>query len=271
MTYEGARSVTGPFLATLGASAAIIGFTAGFGELIGYGLRAITGLISDRTRKYWLVTIIGYIVNMLAVPALALAGSWPLATGLIVAERTGRAIRKPSTEAMLSFAGKRIGQGWVFGLNEALDQAGATIGPLVMSFVLFRHGNYRNGFALLLIPALLTVTIVLLARYFFPDPRGLEVSETIRKEKFPGAFWFYMAANACIGAGFADFALIAYHFQKTASVASNLIVIYYAVALAMGGIGALVFGGVFDRLGLKRVLAGCFRSSLFCSVFFLWC
>src|SRR5438477_1150597 len=124
MTYEGARSVTGAFLATLGASAAIIGFTAGFGELIGYGLRAITGLISDRTRKYWLVTIIGYIVNMLAVPALALAGNWPLAAGLIIAERTGRAIRKPSTEAMLSFAGKQIGQGWVFGLNEALDQLG---------------------------------------------------------------------------------------------------------------------------------------------------
>src|SRR5205823_9281965 len=93
MTYEGARSVTGPFLASLGASAAIVGFTAGFGELIGYGLRAITGLISDRTRKYWLVTIIGYIVNMLAVPALALAGNWPLAAGLIIAERTGRAIR----------------------------------------------------------------------------------------------------------------------------------------------------------------------------------
>jgi len=112
MTYEGARSSTGQFLGTLGASAAVIGFTAGFGELVGYTLRSVSGLIADKTGKYWTITIVGYIVNMLAVPALALAGSWPLAAGLIVAERTGRAIRKPSTEAMLSFAGKHIGQGW---------------------------------------------------------------------------------------------------------------------------------------------------------------
>src|SRR5437868_8591277 len=185
MTYEGARSVTGPFLGTLGASAAIVGFTAGFGELIGYGLRSVTGLISDRTGRYWLVTIVGYVINMLAVPALALAGNWPLAAGLIVAERTGRAIRKPATEAMLSFAGKQIGHGWVFGLNEALDQTGATIGPLVMAFVLLRRGNYQNGFALLLIPALLAIAIVLIARDFFPNPEHLEVAESIAPETFP--------------------------------------------------------------------------------------
>src|SRR5438270_3368104 len=150
MTYEGARSVTGPFLGTLGASAAIVGFTAGFGELLGYALRSVSGVISDRTGKYWIVTLVGYIVNMLAVPALALAGNWPLAAGLMITERTGRAIRKPATEAMLSFAGKQIGHGWVFGLNEALDQTGATIGPLVLALVLSRHGSYQNGFALLL-------------------------------------------------------------------------------------------------------------------------
>src|SRR5207248_306022 len=268
MTYEGARSSTGQFLGSLGASAAVVGFTAGLGELLGYALRSVSGVISDKTGKYWIVTSVGYIINMLAVPALALAGSWPLAAGLIVAERTGRAIRKPSTEAMLSFAGKHIGQGWVFGLNEALDQAGATIGPLVMSFVLFRHGNYRNGFALLLVPALLTITVVLIARYFFPNPQGIGVSETIREEKLPTSFWLYMAANACIGAGFADFALIAYHFQKAASVPANLIPIYYAVAMATGALGALVFGKLFDKLGLALVLAVFFLSSFFAPLVF---
>jgi predicted MFS family arabinose efflux permease len=269
MTYEGARSSTGQFLGSLGASAAVVGFTAGLGELLGYALRSVSGVISDKTGKYWIVTIVGYIINMLAVPALALAGNWPLAAGLIVAERTGRAIRKPSTEAMLSFAGKHIGQGWVFGLNEALDQAGATIGPLVMSFVLFRHGNYRNGFALLLVPALLAITIVLIARYFFPNPQGVEVSETSRPGKLPTPFWLYMAANACIGAGFADFALIAYHFQKTASVPANLIPIYYAVAMATGALGALVFGKLFDKLGLAVVLAVFFLSAFFAPLVFL--
>src|SRR5579864_5315462 len=106
MTYEDARSSTGQFLGTLGASAAIVGFTAGFGELLGYVLRSASGFIADKTGKYWIITIAGYVINMLAVPALALAGNWPLAAGLIVTERTGRAIRKPATEAMLSFAGK---------------------------------------------------------------------------------------------------------------------------------------------------------------------
>src|SRR5437879_5849333 len=100
MTYEGGRSVTGPFLASLGASAAVVGFTAGFGELVGYVLRSFTGTISDRTGRYWLFTIIGYTINMLAVPALALAGNWPVAAALVVTERLGRAIRKPSTGAI---------------------------------------------------------------------------------------------------------------------------------------------------------------------------
>src|SRR5438067_2529392 len=153
MTYEGARSSTGQFLGTMGASAAVVGFTAGLGELLGYALRSVAGFVTDKTGKYWIVTIVGYIINLLAVPALALAGNWPLAAGLIVAERTGRAIRKPATEAMLSFAGHKLGRGWVFGLNEAFDQAGATLGPLIISLVLFRHGSYRTGFALLIISA----------------------------------------------------------------------------------------------------------------------
>src|SRR5580692_11366085 len=108
LTYEGARSVSGPFLGSLGASATAVGFVAGFGELMGYGLRSITGYIADKTHRYWIVIFAGYFVNMFAVPALALAGNWPMAAVLLVAERTGRAIRKPAVEAMLSQAGKSI-------------------------------------------------------------------------------------------------------------------------------------------------------------------
>jgi len=167
MTYEGARNSTGQFLGTLGASAAVIGFTAGLGELLGYALRSVFGLIADKTGKYWVVTITGYVINMLAVPALALAGNWPLAAGLIITERTGRAIRKPATEAMLSFARKHIGQGWVFGLNEALEQTGAAIGPLILSATLFRKAQYQTGFAVLLNPALLAIGMVLLGGFSF--------------------------------------------------------------------------------------------------------
>ena len=163
LTYEGARGITGPFLASLGASATVVGFVAGFGELVGYSLRSVTGYFADRTRQYWLVTFVGYFINMLAVPALALVGNWPVAAGLIVAERTGRAIRKPAVEAMLSDAGKSIGAGWAFGLNEALDQAGAMIGPLVVALILFLRKSYQNAFGLLLVSALFCLAIVAIA------------------------------------------------------------------------------------------------------------
>jgi hypothetical protein len=117
MTYEGARSITGPFLGSLGASATIVGFVAGFGELMGYGLRSVSGYFADKTHKYWAVIFTGYLINMLAVPALALAGNWPVAAALMVAERTGRAIRRSAVEAMISHAGESIGRGWVFGLK----------------------------------------------------------------------------------------------------------------------------------------------------------
>ncbi len=269
MTYEGARSVTGPFLGTLGASAAVVGFTAGFGELIGYALRSVSGVISDRTGKYWIVTIVGYIINMLAVPALALSGNWPLAAGLIVTERTGRAIRKPSTEAMLSFAGKQIGRGWVFGLNEALDQAGATVGPLIISLALFEQRGYRTAFAFLLGPALITIVIIFFARYFFPRPHDLEIAEKIQGEHFHRAYWIYMVAATCFAAGFADFALISYHFQKTAVVAADIVPIYYAVAMAMGAVAGLLLGKLFDRFGIAMLLIGFLLSALAPPLLFL--
>src|SRR5205085_2450135 len=225
MTYEGARSVTGPFLGTLGTSAAVIGFTDGLSELLGYALRSISGVISDRTGKYWIVMIVGYIINMLAVPALALSGNWPLAAGLIVTERTGRAIGKPSTEAMLSFAGKSIGRGWVFGLNEALDQAGATVSPLIVALVLYFKGGYRAGFAVLIVPAVLCLGTLTVARIWHPRPHEMErrPAHFLKSSGFPEAFWIYVAGGALIAAGFADFSLIAFHFQKAGSVSPNAI------------------------------------------------
>src|SRR5256884_1986915 len=156
-TYEGARGIVGPFLGSLGASAVIVGFVAGLGELLGYGLRSVSGYFADKSHRHWAFAFAGYAVNMLAVPTLALAGQWPVAAGLVVAERVGRGIRKPTVQAMLSYAGKSIGAGWVFGLNEALDQAGATVGPLLVALILYLNGGFwtwvgvvvLSGFALL--------------------------------------------------------------------------------------------------------------------------
>jgi predicted MFS family arabinose efflux permease len=227
------------------------------------------GYVSDKTGKYWLVTITGYVVNMLAVPALALAGNWPLAAGLIVAERAGRAIRKPPTEAMLSFAGKHLGSGWVFGLNEALDQTGATVGPLVVAAVLFLRRDYQMAFAALVVSALLAITFVFVARYFLPRPHDLEAGHDLKPQGLPRSYWFYLLAAGCIAASFADFALIAYHFKKTESVPENLIPVFYAVAMGMGAVGALIFGKLFDKVGLPVVLAAFVLSSVF-APFVFW-
>jgi MFS family permease len=269
LTYEGARSINGQFLASLGASALVVGFTAGAGELVGYGLRSITGLISDRTGRYWLVTITGYAVNLAAVPAMALSGNWPLAAALIMTERTGRAIRKPSTEAMLSHAGNQIGQGWVFGLNEALDQAGATIGPLIMALVLFVKGGYRQGYALLAIPAIVTIATVLTARRLFPRPSDLEAGHPLDSQGLGRRYWYYLAAAGCVGAGFADFALIGYHFQKMSVIAPTLIPVYYAVAMGAGAIGALALGRLYDINRARTVLGTFLAAAFFAPLVFL--
>ena len=163
--YEGGRSISGSFLATLGASGAIVGVVAGLGELLGYGLRFFSGRISERTRQFWPMTLFGYFVQMAAVPALALAGNWQIAALLIVLERVGKAIRNPPRDVMLAHAGKEMGIGWAFGLHEGLDQAGALIGPLVLAVILAHRVEYRIAFATLLIPAVITAVLIVVTKF----------------------------------------------------------------------------------------------------------
>src|SRR5438046_3873983 len=170
MTYEGGGAINGQFMASLGASAAVVSITAGLGEFLGYTLRSVSGYIADRSGRYWLITIIGYTINLLAVPAMALAGNWQVAAGLIFAERIGRAIRKPTVEAMLSYTTGKLGKGWVYGVNTALDETGATIGPLLMALVLFKTNHYRTAYGLLLISSLLALCSLVAARIPFPLP-----------------------------------------------------------------------------------------------------
>ena len=270
-TYEGGRSIMGPFLGTLGASATIVGVVAGLGELLGYSLRSVSGFLADKTHKYWIVTFIGYTINMLAVPALALAGNWPMAAALMIAERTGRAIRRPAVETMLSYASQQMGSGWVFGLNEALDQAGATLGPLIVALVLFLKGGYRDGFAILLISALSCLGTLVVARLRYPRPQEMErkTAQPLQTSGFSHAYWLYVAAGALIAAGFADFSLIAFHFQQARSVPTTFIPILYAVAMASGAIAALVFGRLLDHVGFSMVLLAFFLSALFAPLVFL--
>ena len=269
--YEGARSVLGPYLALLGASAFAVGTVTGFGELAGYGLRLFSGPIADRTGRYWPITLIGYAIQMIAVPALAFTHSWPAAAVLIVAERAGRAIRNPPKSAMLAHAGKQAGGiGWAFGLNEALDQTGALIGPLVMAAVLALRHDYHLAFAVLAIPAAITLVLMVTARLLYPRPQDLEGKSTLPSPQgLPRAFWIYMAGAALAGAGLADYPLIAYHFAKAHIVPGTWIAVFYAVAMGTGGAGSLLFGRLFDRYGFRVLIAASLIAALFAPLVFL--
>jgi len=270
MRHEGARSIYGPFLALLGASATIVGIVAGLGELVGYALRIVSGYITDKTGKYWTITIIGYVINMLAVPLLALAGRWEVAAFLIIAERMGKAIRNPVRDAMLSHATLDVGRGWGFGLHEAMDQTGAMLGPLIVAAVLYFKGTYQTGFAFLLIPALLTIGVLLFSRFLYPHPRDLEATTPELETKgLTRVYWIYLAAMALIAAGYADFPIIAYHFQKTSVVPGNWVPIFYSVAMGSAAIAALIFGRLFDRKGIPVVIIAVLLSSVFAPLVFL--
>jgi predicted MFS family arabinose efflux permease len=270
MAYEGARSITGPYLATLGASAAVVGIVAGLGELAGYSLRLVSGRLSDRLRAYWPVAIVGYVVQMIAVPALALAGTWELAAALIITERIGKALRNPPRDAMLARASQTIGPGWGFGVHEALDQAGALIGPLVVAVVLARTGNYPAAFAILAVPAILTLLTLAAARWIYPQPPGIAAQPSdLDAAGLPRVFWLYLAASALVAAGFADFSLLAFNFARSSVIDPALVPVFYACAMGAGGLAALVFGRVYDRMGIGLLVPLTAIFALFAPLAFL--
>jgi len=272
MTHEGARSITGPFLATLGASGSIVGIVSGFGEFMGYAVRLLSGYLTDKTGKYWVITFIGYAINLLAVPALALAGHWEVAAILIIAERAGRAIRIPARDAMLSYATSKMGRGMGFGIHEAMDQIGATLGPLIVSGVVYKNGGYRKALGLLLIPAILALSVLTAARFTYPRPRDFEVNPVKPQDKdyrYPKRYWLYLVAVIAIAAGYADFPLISYHFSNVATVPREWIPLFYAIAMGVDGAAALVFGRFYDQKGFSVLIVAALLSAFFAPLVFL--
>jgi predicted MFS family arabinose efflux permease len=273
-TYEGSRSIVGQYLAGFGADALVIAIISGFGELVGYGLRLFSGRIADRTQWYWPVTIVGYTLQMSAVPLLALAGSWPVAAGFIILERVGKATRNPPRDAMLSHAAREMGYGWAFGLHEALDQFGATFGPLGVALILsLRHGEYRLAFASLAVPAAIMLSLLIAARRTYPRPQDLvSAPMEVSTSGLPREFWVYLAGAALMAAGFADFPLIAYRLERAHVLAVAAVPTLYALAMAVSGTGSLMFGRLFDRLGIRiliplTVVAAAYAPLVFLSGF----
>ncbi|HZK13962.1 MAG TPA: MFS transporter, partial [Desulfobaccales bacterium] len=232
-------------------------------------LRLASGYLTDRLGRYWPIVFAGYSLNLLAVPLLALAGRWEIAAVLLVAERMGKAIRSPARDAMLSHAAGAVGRGWGFGFHEAMDQVGAVTGPLIVAAVLYYRGGYREGFAVLLLPAVLALVVIAMAARLYPHPQHLEVNAPgLNPTGFNRPYWLYVVAVGLLGAGYADFPLIAYHFGQTAVLPSDWIPLFYAVAMGVDAVAALVLGRLFDRLGMPVIVVTAVLSAFFAPLVF---
>lgn len=259
ITYEGARSVYGPYLGTLGASATVIGLVSGFGEFLGYTLRLGSGYLLDKTRKYWFITILGYTM-LISVPLLAITDKWQIAALLIIIERSSKAIRSPGKDAMLSHATKQVGTGFGFGIHEALDQIGGIIGPLIFTFALTFSGGYKQGFTYMWIPAILTVITILYTSSKFPNPSELEdcpnkdEQKTNTEQGFSKIFWYYALFVFFSVLGFVHFSIISYHFMVHNVLLESFIPTLYAIAMAVDGVFALLIGKFYDKIGLASLI-----------------
>lgn len=284
MTHEGASSIRGVYLSLMGASAGVIGFISGLGELVGYSLRYVFGRIADKTKKYWPMTIIGYILDVLAVPALALVGEhgWVWACILLVIQRTGKAIKKPSKDTIMSFAASQTGVGKSFGLQEMLDQIGAFLGPLILYFVmLFQDGNdlfhtYALCFGILAIPGFITILLLLYTRKRFSNPERFEPEPKVYVPfHLKKNFVLYIAGISLFAFGFIDYSLIIMHVSnvytglsaglaETGSlVTTGNLPLLYAGAMLVDALAALFFGYLYDHIGIKSLMISTVLSSVF--------
>jgi len=275
MTHEGASSIRGAYLALLGASAGTIGFVSGLGELVGYSMRYVFGKLTDKTKRYWPMTILGYVLDIVAVPALALVGEggWVAACGLLIVQRMGKAIKKPAKDTIMSFAASQEGVGKSFGVQEVLDQIGAFLGPVLLYLVmLFRtegtiFETYSLCFAVLAVPGAITLILLLVTRWKFPDPAHFEPTP---KEYVPfqmkREFVLYIAGISLFAFGFIDYSLIIMHvsrtytalatgLQETASlVSTGSLPLLYAGAMLVDAVAALVFGFLYDKKGVAALV-----------------
>jgi len=260
ITYETGRSISGPYLAFLGASATIIGLVSGLGEFLGYGLRLVSGYLVDRTRSYWIATFIGYGL-LVSIPLLAYTNHWEWAVFLLLLERVGKAIRTPARDTILSHATHQIGRSWGFAIHEALDQIGAVIGPLLFTAAFLQRSSYHDGFNILWISALLTILALVIARKLVPEPEKLENNPSTdsltipgQKKPLPQIFWVYGLFTFLGVAGFANFQIISYHLVNKSVVPVAQIPILYAVAMGVDSVAALMVGKIYDKIGFKSLV-----------------
>ena len=271
MVYEGARSIIGPYLATLGASATVVGAVAGAAEFIGYGLRVVSGYLVQRRGHYWAWTITGYALTVLSVPFIGATHVIVPALLLYGTERLGKAVRSPAKDTLLSYASAQTGRGTAFGVHQAMDQFGAMAGPLLLAAVLSQHaGDYRMAFGVLIVPGVVVLVLLFWLRHRVPDPAAYEVDLSApsgsgeasgarvagsARVMLPLLLWQYIGAIAVLSLGIASFPLLAFHAQTQGLLTLAQVPVLFALAMLVDGVSGLLMGRVYDRRGPRALLA----------------
>ena len=277
MVYEGARSMYGPLLAAVGASAVVVGLVTGAGEAMALVLRLVFGPLADRTGRYWGLTIAGYGLTAVCVPLLAVTpfvggAGLVLAAVLILLERAGKAVRSPSKSALLAHVASAVGRGRGFGVHKALDQVGALAGPLLVAAVIGATGVIWPSMAILAVPGAVAMLLLAVIRARVPDPAAYAAdsrpvaagSTALRSIPVGGARgWFadavgaglpqeflgYALAAGLTTGGLVTFGIIGYHLSVTGLVALAAVPLVYAGAMGIEALAALGVGLVYDRRG----------------------
>ncbi len=258
LVHESARSVNGQYLSLVGLSATQVGLVFGLGEFLGYALRLLSGAWLDKSKRYWLFLFIGYGVH-LVIPLMGLTTSWGWLYTFILLERIGKALRSPAKDTILSaVAENQIGLGYAFGIQEALDQLGAFLGPLIFTALFYFVGSsglevFQLGYQLLVIPfIILMVVLALVHRKFVREELTPEVDTTQKPPRLQPIFWIYSAFTFFVAFGLINFSLIGYHLKTQQIVSDGMVPILYAVAMAVDALVAIFIGKGYDRL--KRQL-----------------
>lgn len=255
VVHESARSVNGQYLSLLGVTAAKVGLVFGLGEFIGYALRLISGVILDKSGKYWLFLFLGYGVHFV-IPLMGCTTSWGVLIVLILTERIGKAFRSPAKDTLLSGISERqVGLGFAFGLQEALDQLGAFLGPLIFTAVFYYAGQsgvgeFQLGYRLLAIPF---VVLMLFLVYAWRRVSRLErehgaVAPVGEPQRLSRMFWIYSAFTFFTAFGLLNFGIIGYHLKVRSIMSDTMITMLYAGAMGIDALVALLIGRTYDRL-----------------------
>ena len=245
----------------LGAPALAVGLIEGIGDGSSALVKLWSGWYSDRIGWRKRLAVGGYGTTVFGLALLVAVSSWPQ---IIVARSLawmGRGLRQPIRSAMLAGSVDKRDFGKAFGFHEALDTAGALIGP-AMAFLLLSTGyGFRTIFMVALVPGVLCVVLFALITR---DPRRERNKPVSLRVPMPAGFWRLMAPVAIFGVGnfaTAFFTLRAAQIMQpelSAAMALSAAVGFYLAHNVVGAAVSFPAGWLGDKVGKAPVLAAAY-------------